>query len=233
MESVPRLDNKSRMSREVHVRFREGLGVQFPRATRLVIFTKSRRSARRVFASVTRYLTDRLHLVVNQTKSRIVPSDGVEFLGFVFRGRRATIKVSAKSIQRFKHRVREITGRSRGISMERRLSELRSYLRPWIGYYGLASQLKLFDRFDQWIRRRIRMCYWKRWRHARTRSRNLMRLGVSRRQAIRHAKSRQSYWHMAKTIASGVGMTNAWLKAQGLIRLKVLWAELAPLRRTA
>ena len=113
------------------------------------------------------------------------------------------------------------------------MSELRSYLRGWIGYYGLATQLKLFDRFDQWIRRRIRMCYWKRWRHARTRSRNLMRLGVSRRQAIRHAKSLQSYWHMAKTIASGVGMSNAWLEEQGLIRLKALWAELAPLRRTA
>jgi len=69
--------------------------------------------------------------------------------------------------------------------------------------------------------------------HAHTRSRNLMRLGVSRRQAIRHAKRRQGYWHMAKTIASGVGLTNAWLEAQGLLRLKSLWAELAPRRRTA
>ncbi len=56
---------------------------------------------------------------------------------------------------------------------------------------------------------------------------------VPRRQAIRHAKSRQAYWHMAKTIASGVGITNAWLDKQGLICLKALWAELAPLRRTA
>ena len=212
----------------------EQRGLPFVRyADDFVIFTKSRRSAHRVFASITRYLTDRLRLVVNQEKSRIVASDGVEFLGFVFRGRRGTINVSEKSIHRFKHRVREITGRSRGISMERRLSELRSYLRGWIGYYGLAAQLKLFDKFDQWIRRRIRMCYWKRWRHARTRSRNLIRLGVSRRQAIRHAKSRRGHWHMAKTIASGVGMTNAWLKEQGLISLKPLWAELAPLRRTA
>ncbi|MDA0920591.1 MAG: maturase [Planctomycetota bacterium] len=72
----------------------------------------------------------------------------------------------------------------------------------------------LFDRLDQWIRRRLRMCYWKRWRHARTRSRELMRLGVSRRQAIRHGKSRKGYWHMAKTIASGVGLTNAWLQEE-------------------
>jgi RNA-directed DNA polymerase len=102
-----------------------------------------------------------------------------------------------------------------------------------MGYFALAAQLKLFDRFDQWIRRRIRSCYWKRWRHRRTRRRELIALGVPRRQAIRHAKSRQGPWHMAKTIASGVGLTNAWLQTQGLLSLKSLWAQLAPLRRTA
>jgi RNA-directed DNA polymerase len=61
----------------------------------------------------------------------------------------------------------------------------------------------------------------------------LIRLGVPRRQAIRHARSRKGYWHMAKTIASGVGMTNAWLAEQGLLSMKTLWAQLAPLRRTA
>ncbi len=50
---------------------------------------------------------------------------------------------------------------------------------------------------------------------------------------VNQTKSRQAYWHMAKTLASGVGMTNAWLEEQGLIRLNALWAELAPLRRTA
>ena len=122
----------------------------------------SQRSAERIMASVTRYLTGTLRLDVNQEKSRVVASEGFEFLGFEFRKSRATINVSSKSIGRFKHRIREITGRSRGISMEHRLSLLRSYIRGWMGYYGLASQLKLFDRLDRWLRRRIRMCYWNR-----------------------------------------------------------------------
>lgn len=195
-----------------------------------LIFTKSERSAHRVHASVSRYLTCKLRLVVNQAKSRIVSYDGVEFLGFVFHGIRGTIQVSKKSLHRFKHQVRQITGRSRGISMTDRLNRLRSYIRGWMGYFGIASQLKLFDTLDQWIRRRIRMCYWKRWRHVRTRRRELIGLGVPRAQAIRHARSRKGPWHMAKTIASGVGMTNAWLELQGLVSLKSLWARLAPLR---
>jgi RNA-directed DNA polymerase len=212
----------------------ERRGLPFVRyADDFVIFTRSRRAAERVFSSVNRYLTQHLRLMVNTTKSRIVEADGAEYLGFVFRGRRGTINVSEKSQSKFKHRIRELTGRSRGISMDRRLSELRSYLRGWMGYFGLAAQLKLFDRFDQWIRRRLRMCFWKRWRLTRTRRRELIRLGVPRRQAIRHARSRKGPWHLAKSIATGVGLTNAWLAAQGLLSLKSLWAELAPLRRTA
>lgn len=212
----------------------ERRGLPFVRyADDFVIFTKSRRAAERVFRSVNRYLTKHLRLVVNDTKSRIVEADEVEYLGFVYRGRRATIQVSEKSLSKFKRRIRELTGRSRGVSMEQRMSELRSYLRGWMGYFGLAQQSNLFDRLDQWLRRRLRMCYWKRWRLVRTRRRELIRLGVPRRQAIRHARSRKGPWRMAKSIATGVGLTNAWLQVQGLLSLKTLWAQLAPLRRTA
>jgi RNA-directed DNA polymerase len=209
----------------------ERRGLPFVRyADDFAVFAKSPRAAARIMTSVSRFLTETLRLVVNQEKSRVVTSDEFEYLGFTFVKSRSTINVSPKAIRKFKHRIREITGRSRGISMERRLSELRSYVRGWMGYFGVASQLKLFDRLDQWIRRRVRMCYWKQWRRPKTRRRELIRLGVPRRQAIRHARSRQGYWHMSKTIASGVGLTNAWLKDQGLMSLKTLWAELAPLR---
>jgi len=209
----------------------ERRGLPFVRyADDFAVFAKSDRAASRIMTSVSRYLTNTLRLVVNQEKSRVVTSDEFEYLGFVFVKSRSTINVSPKSVRKFKHRIVQITGRSRGISMARRLSELRRYVRGWMGYFGLASQLKLFARLEQWIRRRIRMCYWKQWRRAKTRRRNLIRLGVPRRQAIRHARSRKGPWHMAKTIASGVGMTNKWLQAQGVLSLKTLWAELAPLR---
>lgn len=209
----------------------ERRGLPFVRyADDFAIFAKSERAAQRIMDSVSRYLTKQLRLVVNQTKSRVVSCTEFEYLGFSFHGRRGTIQVSAKSAQKFTHRIRELTGRSRGISMQHRLSLLRSYVRGWMGYFGLASQLKLFARLDQWLRRRIRMCYWKQWRRPKRRREMLIQLGVPRRQAIRHARSRKGPWHMAKTIASGVGMTNAWLTEQGLLSLKTLWASLAQLR---
>lgn len=212
----------------------ERRGLPFVRyADDFAVFAKSRRAAERIMRSVGRYVAKQLRLVVNEEKSRVVASTEFEFLGFSFPKSRATINVALKSIRRLKQRIREITGRSRGISMERRLGELRPYVRGWMGYFGIASQLKLFDKLDQWIRRRIRMCYWKQWRRPKRRRAMLIRLGVPRRQAIRHARSRKGYWRMAKTIASGVGMTNAWLAEQGLLSMKTLWAQLAPLRRTA
>ncbi|WP_286178478.1 group II intron maturase-specific domain-containing protein, partial [Rhodopirellula sp. JC639] len=102
-----------------------------------------------------------------------------------------------------------------------------------MGYFGVASQLKLFARLDGWIRRRIRCRYWKQWKRPKTRRRHLIALGVPRRQAIRHARSRRGPWHMSKTIASGVGLTNAWLAAQGVLSLKSLSAELAHRRSAA
>jgi RNA-directed DNA polymerase len=219
----------------------ERRGLPFVRyADDFAVFAKSRRAAERIMRSVTRFLTDKLRLVVNQEKSRVVACTEFEYLSFSFPTSRATINVSAKSIRKFKLRIRELTGRSRGISMERRWTELRRYVRGWMGYFGLAAQLKLFDKLDQCrisstakLGRRIRMCFWKQWRRPAKRRRELIRLGVPRRQAIRHARSRKGYWHMAKSIATGVGLTNAWLTAQGLLSLKTLWAELAPLRRTA
>ncbi len=213
----------------------ERRGLKFARyADDFQIFVKSLRSAQRVFESVQRYVTQTLKLVVNQSKSRVTVAEGCEFLGFAFvSGRRATIKVAPKKLKAFKRRVKELTGRSRGISMKRRLTDLARYLRGWIGYFGLARQLAEFSNLDGWIRRRIRMCYWKQWRYARTKVRHLTKLGVDLDMAIKHAVSRKSYWRMCRMPAMRYAMTNKWLQEEGLFSLKQRWSELAPLRGTA
>ena len=144
-----------------------------------------------------------------------------------------TITVAPKKLKTFKHRIKEITGRSRGISMERRLTDLNRYVRGWIGYFGLARQFDEFVNLDGWIRRRIRMCYWKQWRHPRTKVRNLRRMGVDLDMAIKHAVSRKGYWRLSQTPAMCLAMPNKWLQQQGLHSLKQLWCDIAPLRGTA
>ncbi len=212
----------------------ERRGLRFVRyADDFMIFVRSERSAERVFASVQRFLTQRLKLVVNEQKSSVRLSSGCEYLGFTFVGKRVTIKVTPKKLKAFKRRIKELTGRSRGISMQRRLTDLNRYVRGWIGYFGLARQFDDFADLDGWIRRRVRMCYWKQWRRPRTKVRNLVRLGVDLDFAIKHAISRKSYWRMSRTPAMRYAMPNKWLKQQGLLSLKQLWSELAPLRGTA
>ena len=188
----------------------ERRGLKFVRyADDLVIFVKSSRSAERVFMSVQRYLKATLKLVVNTDKSVTGPAEDCEYLGFKFVGQRVTIKVAPKKLKTFKRRIGELTGRSRGISMNRRLTELRRYMRGWIGDFGLAQQVEDFLKFDTWIRRRIRMCHWKRWRYPRTKVRKLVELGVSLDLAIKHAISRKCYWRMCHTPAMRIAMPNA------------------------
>jgi RNA-directed DNA polymerase len=212
----------------------ESRGLRFARyADDFQIYVRTHRSARRVFASVERFLTRKLKLVVNQRKSRIAKADGVEFLGLKFAGRRGEIRVTAKNLVKFKRRVREITARNRGISMSRMLGELRRYLRGWMGYFAVSATKGIFSALDSWIRRRVRMCFWKQWRYPRTRIRKLKQLGVPHDLAVRHGVSRKGYWRLAKTLGGHMGISKKWLLDQGLVFVRYLWSELAPLRRTA
>jgi RNA-directed DNA polymerase len=210
----------------------EQRGLRFARyADDFIILVRSARAGRRVKASVTAWLTRRLRLVVNEEKSQVAPVHKCGFLGFTFAGSR--LRLANKTLKRFKARVRELTGRNRGISMKRRLQELNAYLRGWIGYFALADTKGIFSDLDGWIRRRVRMCYWKQWRRPRTRVRKLLALGAPKDHAVATGMTRRGPWRIAKTLATHCGMSKEWLKAQGLVFLRYVWSELAPLRRTA
>ncbi|MCO5043685.1 MAG: maturase [Kiritimatiellae bacterium] len=87
----------------------------------------------------------------------------------------------------------------------------------------MSEYYRPLPELDEWIRRRLRMCYWKQWRRCRKRVRELLKLGVSESQAVLTALSRKSYWHLSRTMATQSGITNAWLESQGLVSVRTLW----------
>jgi RNA-directed DNA polymerase len=172
---------------------------------------------------VTAYLARRLKLPVNENKSKVAPIDQCVFLGFTFLGKK--LCWSDAAFEDFKHRVRELTGRSWGVSMRHRLEALAQYLRGWMGYFGISQYYRPIPELDEWLRRRVRMCYWKQWRLPRTKVRHLLALGVDRRSAIATALSHKSYWHLSRCLVTQVGMTVEWSKRQGLLSIRELWMK--------
>ena len=198
-----------------------------------LILVRSSYAAWKVMASISRFITRKLKLIVNEKKSAVRRADQTEFLGFQFHSRKANIRVTAKNLKRLKDRVREITARNRGRSFHFMLKELSRYLRGWMGYFGLSATKRIWPPIDGWIRRRVRMYLWKQWRLPRTCIRKLIELGVDRKTAKTHGASRKGYWRLSKSLGGHQGMTKKWLRAQGLVFLRYLWGDLAPLRRTA
>jgi RNA-directed DNA polymerase len=202
----------------------EARGHRFARyADDLLVLVRSPRAGERVKASLTAYLDRRLRLAVNEQKSRVAPIDECEFLGFTFR--KGKLRWSEAAFEEFKHRVRRFTGRSWGVSMAYRLGKLAQYVRGWMGYFGISQYYRPVPELDEWLRRRVRMCYWKQWRRTRTKVRHLLALGTGKRAAILTAISSKSYWHLSRTLATQTGMTNDWLQAQGVISIRSLWMK--------
>lgn len=202
----------------------EGRGHRFVRyADDLMVLVKSERAGQRVKANLTTYLGRQLKLPVNEKKSQVAKIDQCVFLGFSFK--RGKLRWSDAAFADFKHRIRELTGRSWGVSMQYRFDKLGQYLRGWMGYFGISEYYRPIPELDEWLRRRVRMCYWKQWRHTRTKVGNLLKLGVGKRTAILTGVSSKSYWHLSRSKATQVGMTNDWLKAQGLASIRDLWMK--------
>lgn len=212
----------------------EKRGLRFVRyADDFLVFTKTVKAAHRVYRSVERYLTRKLKLVINHQKSSTRPTDGIEFLGYRFEGFGGHFRVGPKNIEKFKSRVKEITCRKRGVSMETRFQELRSYLRGWAGYFALVPIKSFFRELDKWIRRRIRSCYWKQWRKPKTRVAKLLKLGLPRNEAVPFGSCSRGPWHMSRCSSLQRTLNGDMLAAVGLVCLSDLWSKLAPKFRTA
>lgn len=189
-----------------------------------VILVKSQRAAERVKAGIRLFLERKLKLKVNEDKSQVAPTDHIDFLGFTFKGTK--IRWSEKAFQEFKRRVKKLTGRSWFVTMSYRMKKLAQYLRGWMNYFGISEYYRPIPEIDHWLRRRVRMCYWKQWRRFYTRVRNLLKLGTHPGVAIPMCFSRKGPWKCARTLATQTGMTNQWLKDQGLLSVKERWVKI-------
>ena len=191
-------------------------GLRFARyADDCNIYVKSQRAGERVLQSVTRWLATKLRLQVNQSKSAVDRPWKRKFLGFTFTTQRQR-SIAPASRVKFKKRIRELTKRNRGSSLVQVVSELRSYLLGWRGYFGFCQTRSVLRDFDSWIHRRLRSYAWKQWKTGQRRFAELRRLGVRKDLAASTAGSRKSYWHLSRSPALTISLSRAYLIELGL-----------------
>lgn len=189
------------------------------------VYVRSKRAGERVMASLTRYLEETLKLKVNQEKSAVDRPWRLKFLGYSFLADEdATLRLAPKTVERFKERIRELTSRSRSMSIQERIRKVNAYILGWVAYYRLAAMKTHCMRFDEWIRRRVRMCIWKQWKRVRTRYRELRALGIAEEVVHMTANSRRGPWFMAR-ILNGI-LDRVYLTKLGLRSMYTRYLEL-------
>jgi RNA-directed DNA polymerase len=181
------------------------------------VYVRSARAGHRVMASITLFITTRLKLKVNATKSAVAPAWGRTFLGFSFtQGQRPRRRLADKAVVRFRARVRLLTRRVRGISLRQMVRELAAYLLGWRAYFGFCETPTILRRLDKWIRRRLRAVVWKQWGRTGTRFRALRKRGVNGKDAILTARSNRGPWRATLTAALCWALPGAFFDSLGL-----------------
>ena len=181
------------------------------------IYVRSERAGQRVMESITRFITQKLKLKVNETKSAVARPQQRKFLGFSFTdGPEIKRTIAPKALERFKHRIREVTLRAKGVSLETTIAELASYLRGWRSYFGFCETPYVLIQLTRWVRLRLRAAMWRQWKTPRRRRAALLALGVRPRLASNTAGSGLGPWYLARAKALSVGLSNAHFKSLGL-----------------
>jgi RNA-directed DNA polymerase len=181
------------------------------------IYVCSERAGQRVMDSITRFITERLKLKVNDKKSAVARPQERKFLGFSFTdGPEVRRRIAPKAVERFKGRIREITRQAKGVSLETTMAKLAPYMRGWRGYFGFCETPNLLVDLTRWVRRRLRAALWRQWRTQRRRRAMLIQLGVRGRLADNTAGSGHGPWHLAHSKALNVALSNAYFRNRGL-----------------
>ena len=201
----------------------ERRGLRFARyADDSNIYVRSRRAGERVMESITRFITTKLKLKVNEQKSAVARPWERKFLGFSFTANREPRRrIAPKAVLRFKGKIRELTRRTRGVSVEKMAEELSRYLRGWIGYFGQSQTPSVLQGLEEWTRRRLRSVIWKQWTRGTVRFAELRKRGVGKDLAAQTAGSAHGPWRLADSPGLHIALPNAYFDALGIPRLTV------------
>lgn len=184
------------------------------------IYVRSQRAGQRVMTNITRFLTRRLKLKVNEAKSAVARPVERKFLGFSFsNNKEPKRRIAPKALLLCKQRIRELTRRTRGISLEQMIKELAAYLRGWKSYFGFCQTTSILRNLDYWIRHRLRSMIWKQWKHGKQRFGELRQRGVGKELAAQTAGSSHGPWRLANSPALSIALPLAYFDSLGLPRL--------------
>lgn len=181
------------------------------------IYVRSRRAGERVMTSISKFITSKLKLKVNDEKSAVDRPVERKFLGFSFTwNREPKRRIAPKAIARFKQRVRELTRRTRGVSVEMMVAQLRRYLIGWRGYFSFCQTPSVLQSLERWIRRRLRSVVWKQWKRGSVRFAELTKRGLGKDLAASTAGSAHGPWRLSNSPALAIALPNAYLTSLGL-----------------
>jgi group II intron reverse transcriptase/maturase len=192
------------------------------------IYVKSPRAAERVMEGCIKFLEGKLKLKVNRKKSTTGKPTKLKFLGFsMYQWKeRIGIRIHEKPMERLKERLRTITSRKRGGTIKHILDEITKLMNGWLGYYRIADMKKYLEGISEWLRRRIRQIYWKRWKRVRTRYGNLIQLGVPPHKALQYANTRKGYWCIAGSFILTTTLNNRYFETLGFPNILKRYEEL-------
>ena len=207
------------MLNELHKEL-EKRGLRFVRyADDCLIMVKSEKAANHVMESVTRYIENKLGLIVNAEKSKVARPRDIKYLGFGFYTKKGKWrpKPHLKSVQKFKSKLKDITSRSNAMSISDKITKVNQVIRGWINYFRIADMKWLMKETSEHLRHRLRICIWKYWKNSKTKYKALRKLGITEYNAYMVANTRRGYYWVASTAVLHIAISNKRLKQKGLV----------------
>jgi len=194
------------------------------------IYVKSPKAGQRILDSITRYISKKLRLKVNEAKSSVKDPEEMKLLGFSFYRRKKEpgygIIIAERSVAMLKEKIKALTQRNYSISLEDRLLKLNQTMKGWMNYFVIADgKSSIAGKIDAWTRFRLRMCIWKTWKRIRTRIRKLTELGMSPKLAVIQGNTRKGYCRTAQSPILKLTLTNAYLQQLGYVGLSKLYSN--------